>query len=46
LTLVDLDTFDESGTVQYPPGFPHRTDVQPSTRFKLPVAPVVVRRDV
>jgi Fe-S-cluster-containing dehydrogenase component len=46
LTLVDLNTFDETVTLQYPPGFPHRTDVQPSTRFKLPTAPVVVRRDV
>ncbi len=46
LTLVDLDTFDTSGTVQYPPGFPHRPDVGPSTRFKLPGSPALVRRNV
>lgn len=46
LTLVDLDTDDVSGTVQYPPGFPYRPDVEPSTRFVLPVAPKIVRREM
>lgn len=46
LTLVDLDADDVSGTVQYPPGFPYRPDVEPSTRFVLPVAPKVIRREV
>lgn len=46
LTLVDLDVDDVSSTVQYPPGFPYRPDLEPSTRFVLPVAPKIVRRDV
>jgi Fe-S-cluster-containing dehydrogenase component len=45
LTLVDLDTFDETPPCNFRP-LPHREDVGPSTRFKLPAAPVVVRRDV
>ena len=46
LTLVDLEAFDTTGTLQYPPGFPNRPDVQHSTRFKMPTSPIVVRRNV
>ena len=46
LTLIDLETFDEPGTSQFPPGFPSEPDVNPSIRFKLPKQPTVVRRKV
>ncbi|MBU2603109.1 MAG: 4Fe-4S dicluster domain-containing protein [Actinobacteria bacterium] len=44
LRLVDLNTFDASTTVAAPPGFPGREDIGPSTRFKPPRQPVLVRR--
>lgn len=46
LTLVDLDAGGTAGTLSTPPGFPNRPDVGPGTRFKMPTAPVVVRRKV
>jgi Fe-S-cluster-containing dehydrogenase component len=46
LKLVDLNTFNDPAAVQFPPGFPERPDIGPSTRFKLPVQPTIVRRNV
>lgn len=46
LTLIDLETFDEAGITQFPPGFPSEPAVNPSIRFKLPKQPTVVRRKV
>jgi Fe-S-cluster-containing dehydrogenase component len=44
LTLIDLATFDDPSAVQFPPGFPNRPDVGPSTRFKTASQPKIVRR--
>lgn len=46
LQFVDLETFEEPGTTQFPPGFPYEPDVNPAIRFKLPAQPKVVRRKV
>ena len=44
LKLIDLNTFQDEGTVQFPPGFPNRPDIGSSTRFKQPKQPKLVRR--
>jgi len=46
LQFIEIDTFDEPDTMQYPPGLPRREDVNPSVRFKFPAAPKVIRRYV
>lgn len=46
LSLVDLETFDDPNAVRFPPGFPRDEWVNPSTRFKTPQQPRLVRRDV
>ena len=45
LSLVDLNTFDDPSAIQFPPGFPHRPEIGPSTRFTLPEQPKIVRRE-
>jgi Fe-S-cluster-containing dehydrogenase component len=44
LRLVDLSGLDEPAAVQFPPGYPRKPDIDPSTRFKFPDQPVMVRR--
>jgi DMSO reductase iron-sulfur subunit len=44
LMIVDLAEFDEPNAVQYPPGFPKYTDLNPSVRFRLPEMPELLRR--
>lgn len=44
LQLVDLTELDDADAVQFPPGFPNEPGIDPSTRFKLPAEPVLVRR--
>lgn len=46
LTMIEIDSFDDTGTIQFPPGIERREDVNPSIRFKLPKQPKVIRRDV
>jgi Fe-S-cluster-containing dehydrogenase component len=44
LQIVDLAEFDEPNAVQYPPGFPKYTDLNPSVRFRMPETPALLRR--
>ena len=46
LTMIDLNDFDDADTIQFPPGYERREDVNPSIRFKMPKQPTVIRRDV
>ena len=45
IQMVDLAQFDQTGTVQYAPGFPKYPALNPSVRFRLPKLPKVVRRE-
>ena len=42
LTLIELHTDEETGTIQYPKGFEKHTELNPSTRFVEAKAPVLV----
>lgn len=44
LRVVDLDKFDSTGLLRFPPGFPREPNLNPSTRFNFPRTPIVVRR--
>lgn len=43
LQLLDLATFDNPDAVQYPPGYPRATALNPSTRFRAPKLPKVIK---
>lgn len=45
LHLIDVNTFSERDTVQYTPGFPRYTKLNPSVRFKPAQQPLEIRRD-
>jgi len=44
LKLIDLSEHDLSNMIQFPPGFPVNTEINPSVRFTLPGTPRIVKR--
>lgn len=44
LDIIDVQAFDDQGMVRYPPGFPRAKQLNPSTRFRNPKQPRVIRR--
>jgi DMSO reductase iron-sulfur subunit len=46
LQIVEINSFDDSGLVQYPAGFPAAKKLNPSVRFRNPRQPQIVRRKV
>jgi Fe-S-cluster-containing dehydrogenase component len=43
LRLINLATFNEPNAVQFPPGYPHMSRLNPSTRFRQPELPKIIK---